>query len=414
MDWTPTFAFRGKSLYYNRIPVNNCSERSVEIPIAFDFLSQVNIKNKILEIGNVLYFYENGLSDYIGIRNRRIVDKFEQCPGVENIDLIDLPSNEKYDAIVSVSTVEHIGQGIEPSVGYGEQIEVRDLEAPLKAIAKIYDLLKIGGKALITVPFGKLIDGKWYVQFSAEYLELLVTKYGIPKNAISKSFLRRVFLEPPIHNPFQIWREAEENQLGSINYNWAWPCANSIAIIELNKIEKFFIELDVSPTSLPYSKAAYEKAIIYLDLVENEFLNLLKKCKVINLIFCPDWQKDEDDICSDLYEVIKAVLSHPDQNDILLFIEHNGIYEEKLNFYLASITLNLLMEEDMVLTDESAIYPVGNLSQVQWEALKSSIQYRLVLKDERESKISNMTVNQIQICELNIFKNKRIHHEQMA
>lgn len=50
------------------------------------------------------------------------------------------------------------------------KMKITDREAPLKAIAKIYGLLEPNGKALITVPFGKLTDGKWYIQFSQKYL----------------------------------------------------------------------------------------------------------------------------------------------------------------------------------------------------------------------------------------------------
>ena len=176
MSCEKAFIFHGKSLYYNRIIFNNPSERTIEVPIAFDFLANLPEKDKILEVGNVLSNYENYLSEYIGIRPRRILDKFESGLDIDQLDLMDLSEQEKYTAIVSVSTVEHIGQGTHPKGAYGELNTDRDLEAPLKAIAKIYSLLKFEGKALITVPFGKLIDGGWYIQFSKEYVNLLATK----------------------------------------------------------------------------------------------------------------------------------------------------------------------------------------------------------------------------------------------
>jgi len=154
MNWYKTFSYRGKNLYYNRIKYNNPTERGIEVSIAFDFLLDAPKSAKILEVGNVLSLYENVLSDYVGIRSRQIIDKFEEDLGVDQVDLMDLPSADKYDVILSISTVEHIGQGIEPSGAYGESITTRDLEAPLKAICKIYNLLALNGKALITVPFG--------------------------------------------------------------------------------------------------------------------------------------------------------------------------------------------------------------------------------------------------------------------
>ena len=252
--WTRTFTFKGKELYYNRIKFNNPTERAVEISIAFDFIANLRKPQKILEIGNVLSHYENSLSENIGIRSRRIVDKFEVDLGVENQDLMSLPSAEKYDAIVSISSVEHVGQKDDPSGGYGEQIEYRDLEGPLKAIAKIYDLLAIDGKALITVPFGKLTDAEWYIQFSQEYLDVLWKKYGIPKDAISANYLKLIDRETVDEKHYMLWKEVNALELSDSEYGWPWSQANGIAVIELTKVSsEFNLNLNLEPTDLYYN-----------------------------------------------------------------------------------------------------------------------------------------------------------------
>ena len=252
--WTRTFTFKGKELYYNRIKFNNPTERAVEISIAFDFIANLKNPQKILEIGNVLSHYENSLSENIGIRSRRIVDKFEVDLGVENQDLMSLPSAEKYDAIVSISSVEHVGQGDDPSGGYGEQKESRDLEGPLKAIAKIYDLLAVGGKALITVPFGKLTDAEWYIQFSKEYLDVLWKKYGIPKDAISANYLKLIDRETVDEKHYMLWQEVDVLELSNSEYGWPWSQANAIAVIELTKVSNDFnLNLNLAPSDLYYN-----------------------------------------------------------------------------------------------------------------------------------------------------------------
>lgn len=255
MNWNQTFIYRGKALYYNRIRYNNPTERGIEVSIAFDFLLTAPKSSKILEVGNVLSFYENILSDFIGIRSRRIIDKFEYDLGVDQVDLMDLPSIEKYDVIVSVSTVEHIGQGLEPSGSYGESIYIRDLEYPLKAICKIYDLLALNGKALITVPFGKLLDGEWYIQFSENYLELLSKKYSIPDDSISMTFFKKVSMDENFSKLNQQWQEVDVSELNQTEYNWPFPCANAIAIIELKKTrEDYELILETQPTPLYYDQ----------------------------------------------------------------------------------------------------------------------------------------------------------------
>ena len=251
-EWQRSFFFKGKELGYNRIRYNNPTERCVEIPIAFDFLANIQKRERILEVGNVLSYYENTLSESVGIFHRKIVDKFEQDLGVDNQDLMDLPSTEKYDAILSISTVEHIGQAVEPSGTYGERTKKRDLEAPLKAIAKIYDLLDVEGKAFITVPFGTLTDGDWQIQFSGQYLSLL-TKYGIPKEAISSHFLKLIDRHPVWEKAQMIWTEADGLEVSDAEYNYPLPYANAIAAIELTKLSNDFrFNLNVEPTPLFY------------------------------------------------------------------------------------------------------------------------------------------------------------------
>ena len=251
-EWKKTFLFKGNNLYYNRIQYNNPTERAVEVSIGFNFLADVKKSDRVLEVGNVLSYYENLLSERVGVINRKILDKFEIDIGVDNEDLMNLPSEEKYDAIVSVSTVEHIGQGVDPSGAYGESTDGRDLEASLKAIAKIYDLLAVEGKALITVPFGVLTDGGWYIQFSAQYLALL-KKYGIPQEAIHTSFLKLINRDPTKDSVKMLWEEVEEIELSNVEYNHPFSCANAIAVIELSKLSnEFNLKLNVDPTPLYY------------------------------------------------------------------------------------------------------------------------------------------------------------------
>ncbi|MEG4794853.1 hypothetical protein QUA69_06975 [Microcoleus sp. LAD1_D1] len=275
-EWKRTFYFNKKQFHYNRINFNNPTERAVEIPIAFNFLADIQKPASILEVGNVLSHYENHLSETLGITSRRIVDKFEVEVGVDNEDLMDLPSEDKYDAIVSLSTVEHIGQKGDPSGGYGEQEENRDREGPLKAIAKIYDLLAPDGKALITVPFGKLIDGEWYIQFSKEYLYLLDKKYGIPKEAVSVNCLKLIDRETTDRGFNVLWEELDALELSYVEYGAPFSQANAIAVIELSKLSSdFHLKLNVEPSPLLYNmpyetRAEFEQNKALLKQTQSE------------------------------------------------------------------------------------------------------------------------------------------------
>ena len=409
-NWKPTFIYKGKHLPYNRIGYNNTGERAIEIPIALDFLATLEKKDNILELGNTLSHYENSLSEYIGIRPRRIVDKFEVALGVDNVDFMDIPSEEKYDVILSVSTVEHIGQGIEPSSkAYGEQIQIRDMEAPLKAIAKIYDLLAIGGKALITVPFGKLIDGGWYIQFDRLYLETLITKYQIPPAAISTVFLRILDMEVPSSNPREIWIEEQKQNLQNVEYNYPYPCSNAVALIELNKLsEVFSLNLDVPSTALTYHQPVCERATIFSDLIKDSFLLLLSKLRDINLICFPDWEQPEESLCSDMEKVISSILAHPDRGRITLLIYRNNISEEDANFVLAGATMNVFMEEQLEVDDEPEFHLIKNISQVEWAALIPRVCSEIVCDDSNKQTSAKLLSKNIPVCELENFSKQRI------
>lgn len=257
-SWSRQFTFRDRNLFYNRIAFNNYAERAVEVPLAFDFLARQADKEPILEVGNVLQHYENALSDTLGLRHRHIIDKFETAPGIKNIDLFDLdPTTQKYQTIISVSTVEHVGQNCDPRGMFGEQKRSSDLEAPLKAIAKLYDLLEVGGHALITLPFGKLTDGGWYIQANAAYLDLLLTSYAIPHDALDARFLHCIARERKMVNPRQLWIESDADPLAEVRYDDVHSGARAIAVLELTKIaQPFSLKLSLPPAPLHYERSA--------------------------------------------------------------------------------------------------------------------------------------------------------------
>ncbi|MEM5792868.1 MAG: hypothetical protein QXY45_00710 [Candidatus Aenigmatarchaeota archaeon] len=107
-------------------------ERSVEIPIVWDFVSKSN--GSVLEVGNVL-------SHYFPV-SHEIVDKYEKGHGVINKDIIDFKPNKKYDLIVSISTIEHIGDDEEP----------RNPDKILKVLGHLKSLSSNKGKIVLTFP----------------------------------------------------------------------------------------------------------------------------------------------------------------------------------------------------------------------------------------------------------------------
>ncbi|MEG3974714.1 glycosyltransferase family 1 protein [Microcoleus sp. herbarium8] len=269
-----TFIFNGQELPYNRIEHNNfpCSERAVEIPIACNFLARLNDKTRLLEVGNVLKHYEELIQrDLAEIQARRIIDKYEIADGVDNVDLMELPLSEQYSAIICISTVEHIGQGAEPNQTYGENLDKCDREGPLKAIAQIYDLLSDGGQAFITVPFGKLLERGWFIQFDRDYLNLLFEKYNIPQTAINPSFLKLVqTYYRPTHR--SVWVQANPLELSNVEYDAPFSFANAIAVLEITKVAARNANLTLP--SIPQKPEQFlltSKLCVYKDFQTNYY-----------------------------------------------------------------------------------------------------------------------------------------------
>jgi SAM-dependent methyltransferase len=131
------FRYDGRDYPYHlaRYRVTWINERAVEIPIALAQLAAAPAA-RVLEVGNVLGHY---------VRSpHRVVDKYEAAPGVENLDVVDLPAEPRYDLVISVSTLEHVGWDETP----------REPEKAAAAIAHLMRCLAPGGRLFFTIPMG--------------------------------------------------------------------------------------------------------------------------------------------------------------------------------------------------------------------------------------------------------------------
>lgn len=134
-----TFQVEGKTYNYFLHPYNQTwkNERAVEIPVIREAV-EANAGKRILEIGNVL-------SHYFPV-SHIVVDKDERSsyPHILNVDFLDYTPDTRFDLIMSISTVEHIGWH-EPPERCNKAVE---------AVNRIPHLLARGGRAIITIPAG--------------------------------------------------------------------------------------------------------------------------------------------------------------------------------------------------------------------------------------------------------------------
>ncbi|MEW6408075.1 MAG: hypothetical protein AB1465_05290 [Patescibacteria group bacterium] len=121
------FKFQNKNYKYLICQYNRTwfNERTVEIPIVLNLIKEYK-KKEILEIGNVL-------SHYIKFKHD-IIDKYEKAKNVINADIVEFNNDKKYDLIIVISTLEHIGWDEKP----------RDEEKILKAISNLGTVPELG------------------------------------------------------------------------------------------------------------------------------------------------------------------------------------------------------------------------------------------------------------------------------
>lgn len=158
------FKFQNQKYDYFHHPYNTGGERTVEVPIIWKAVEEyMASKKSILEVGNVL-------SHYFPVFHT-VVDKYEPGEGVINEDIVNYNPSKKYDLIVSISTLEHVGWDEEP----------REPEKILRAIERLEDFLADGGKMIVTLPLGYnsemdkyLREGK--ISFSRIYFMKRVTR----------------------------------------------------------------------------------------------------------------------------------------------------------------------------------------------------------------------------------------------
>jgi hypothetical protein len=194
-----TFDFGGEKYRYFW-PLNRTarrSERAVELPIAWDRVRRTDPAGT-LEIGNVL-------SNFFPVRHL-VVDKYERVPGVINEDVVDFSPPGKYDLIVSISTLEHVGW---------DPPEPRDPLKLLRAVDNLRSHLTDDGELFVTLPRG----------WNAE-LDRFMSEGRIP--FAERRCLKRISAD-------NRWEEADCLDLEGVAYGKPFEYANGITVGSIRK-----------------------------------------------------------------------------------------------------------------------------------------------------------------------------------
>ena len=188
-----TFVFNSKIYKYFLHPYNTTwrNERSVEIPVVMEMMKGQDTK-KILEVGNVLLHYINS--------QHTVVDKYENSnKKVVTQDIVYYESPNKYDLIICISTLEHVGFDESP----------REEGKHRRAVETMRSLLSPSGKMVVTVPWGYNPD------LDSDFLS---GRLGFDKVGI----LKRVGNEE--------WIEAGWDDIQDVKYGSPYRAANALLV----------------------------------------------------------------------------------------------------------------------------------------------------------------------------------------
>ncbi|MBE9125458.1 MULTISPECIES: class I SAM-dependent methyltransferase [unclassified Coleofasciculus] len=144
--------------------------------------------------------------------------------------------------------------------------------------------------------------------------------------------------------------------------------------------------------------------IVNSALIEATLLPL--NLKDINLIIFPDWFQPEESLGVELEQVIRVIATHPDRSLMTLLVDSSAISEDDANMLLSSVAMNLLMQEDLDVSEGPEISLLGQLSEIQWNSLLPHLHGRIVLEKENEQAITYFKAESIPTCDLDSFQNR--------
>jgi SAM-dependent methyltransferase len=130
------FQLDGESHAYlfHRYKATWLTERAVEVPVVQRLVDRE--PGRVLEVGNVLSHYR--------AQRHLVVDKYEQAPGIMNRDVLALDDLGRFELVVAISTLEHVGWDEEP----------RRPQAALEAVSALRERVAPGGRLVLTHPVG--------------------------------------------------------------------------------------------------------------------------------------------------------------------------------------------------------------------------------------------------------------------
>jgi predicted O-linked N-acetylglucosamine transferase (SPINDLY family) len=137
-----------------------------------------------------------------------------------------------------------------------------------------------------------------------------------------------------------------------------------------------------------------------LDRYLDKTLAANLRLRDVNLMVFPDWNQSEESVGLELQQVIQTLATQPDSQKTTLLIDTTDIAIEDAEMFLSSVAMNLMMEEDIDITEELEISLIEDLNNIQWQNLLPKIDARIILECDNQAVIDKLP--QIQLVQRKI------------
>jgi glycosyltransferase involved in cell wall biosynthesis/predicted O-methyltransferase YrrM len=120
-----------------------------------------------------------------------------------------------------------------------------------------------------------------------------------------------------------------------------------------------------------------------------------------NLIIFPDWSVDEETLDQELGQLIYQLAQQPDIEGTTLLIDTSNATDlEEANLLLSSVAMNLMMSEDLDITEYLVVSLIGEISPIQRSQLLAQLTGKISLSSENTEAISQWQCDRLPQYEL--------------
>jgi predicted O-linked N-acetylglucosamine transferase (SPINDLY family)/predicted SAM-dependent methyltransferase/GT2 family glycosyltransferase len=175
--------------------------------------------------------------------------------------------------------------------------------------------------------------------------------------------------------------------------------------LELRQQKRIEVQTKMQNNPSFLDSRAYSAKIgeLFIDLfaqysknAQNESLQL----RDMNLMVFPDWNQSEESVGYELQQVIQTLATQPNAQNTTLLIDTTNIATEDAQMFLSSIAMNIMMEEDLDITEELGISLIEDLNNIQWENLLPRINSRILMDCDDQETIENSLPKQLMTSSL--------------